>query len=506
MFRNTLFFSIASMTGLVFSFILAPIMLARLGLEQYGVWAVTGAFAAYVGLIDLGISRSLGRFVAVYHARDEPRVVEQCLGLGLIAATIVGAVAAAVAVLAAPAAAGALGDVLTPSEMRAVLLSSAVILGALLFSAALDAVPQGLARYGPPSTSDFASHVLNFSLSVAALLWSRDLVVYAVANAVAGVVSIAFSIISMRIVWGRVSAAIPSRALVREVLGFSLKSQASWIADLVNGQAAKIVLAFFVDVRVAGAFDVAFRAAQAAKHVGLLSMSALIPTATAQITREGARVIGGLYVRYSRRSMAITMPMIVFLCASAPALLVAWLGEVPDDALGVFIALTLGMGVSLTTGVSSQLALSEGRAGAIAWLSAFTAAVTIVSMLVLGPFFELWGIVAGILLGIVAGSVAWLRYWHRLHDLPASAYVNGVGAPTAMSLLAAVPLAAWWLLTSTAVDGRPSAILITLGLGVVFAGIYWPLATRWDLLPEQLRMRGVRRVRQPVGPGAETRA
>ena len=59
LFRNTLAQSASLVAGYLFSFLLAPIMISRLGLDAFGVWAVTGAFATYAGLLDLGIGRSL---------------------------------------------------------------------------------------------------------------------------------------------------------------------------------------------------------------------------------------------------------------------------------------------------------------------------------------------------------------------------------------------------------------------------------------------------------------
>jgi O-antigen/teichoic acid export membrane protein len=110
LFRNTAAATVALVTGYVFSFILAPIMLWRLGLAQFGVWAVTGAFASYAGLMDLGITRGLGRFIAFYHANGNRRAVEQLFTLGLIAVTCVAVVAGTGAFVAAPAVAGALDD------------------------------------------------------------------------------------------------------------------------------------------------------------------------------------------------------------------------------------------------------------------------------------------------------------------------------------------------------------------------------------------------------------
>ena len=66
LFRNTMAQSASFGLGYLYSFLLAPFMIGRLGLDAFGIWAVTGAFASYAGLLDLGIGMSLSRFVAVY--------------------------------------------------------------------------------------------------------------------------------------------------------------------------------------------------------------------------------------------------------------------------------------------------------------------------------------------------------------------------------------------------------------------------------------------------------
>ncbi|MDP9377046.1 MAG: hypothetical protein M3P40_05660 [Actinomycetota bacterium] len=61
--RNSVAQSGAMVTGYIFSFVLASIMLARLGLTLFGVWAFTGAIATYAAVMDLGIRRTVERFV-----------------------------------------------------------------------------------------------------------------------------------------------------------------------------------------------------------------------------------------------------------------------------------------------------------------------------------------------------------------------------------------------------------------------------------------------------------
>ena len=73
LFKNTLAQSAGLLVGYLFSFLLAPLMISRLGLDKFGVWAVTGAFATYAGLLDLGVGRSLARFVALFDAGGDRR-------------------------------------------------------------------------------------------------------------------------------------------------------------------------------------------------------------------------------------------------------------------------------------------------------------------------------------------------------------------------------------------------------------------------------------------------
>src|SRR5712672_3456575 len=136
LFRNTAAQSLPIATTSLFGLILAPIMLSRFGLAQFGVWAVTGALAQYARLLDLGITNSLSRFVALYDAEGDRRAIEETIGIGLIASCAVGVVMIAAAVAAAPLVSDVVG-VLDTGEMRLVLVSAAGVSVAYLLSAVL---------------------------------------------------------------------------------------------------------------------------------------------------------------------------------------------------------------------------------------------------------------------------------------------------------------------------------------------------------------------------------
>ena len=97
----------------------------------------------------------------------------------------------------------------------------------------------------------------------------------------------------------------------------------------------------------------------------------------------------------------------------------------------------------------------------IAGVSAFTAILTIASMLALVPFFELWGVAAGAVIGVVVGALVYIRYFHRAHAIPYRTYLRAVGLPAVVSLVAAAPVALSWLFIA-APDDRPVAALLSL--------------------------------------------
>jgi len=99
LYRNTIagWFEMAILfaSGLI----VPPLLLANLGKEGYGVWLLVGQVTAYLPLLDLGVSSSVGRFVARHNARKDyegvSRVVSSSIFLFLVSSVFVVAATAA---------------------------------------------------------------------------------------------------------------------------------------------------------------------------------------------------------------------------------------------------------------------------------------------------------------------------------------------------------------------------------------------------------------------------
>lgn len=491
LFRNTLAQSASVVVGYLFSFLLAPIMISRLGLDAFGVWAVTGAFATYAGLLDLGIGRSLARFIAVFDAVDERHRIDEAVGLGLVATLLVGALAATVAALGASFVSDKLG-VLDASEMRLVLLASVAIWTVNGIDGVLTAVGIGLRHMVPPNIATTAGATINFAFSIAALALSSSLVVYALANAAAGFVALLPAALAMRYVWRAPYVAWPSTALVKEVLLFSTKNQIGWFADLINFQTDKVVIALLVDIRAAAIYEIASRVVLAVRGVAVLTVSAMIPTTAARIVEEGRQVIGGMYRRYTLRTCAIAFPLFTVTSVTAPFLLIAWLKTAPGDAELLVPFLTLAYFVNITTAVGTTMAIGAGHPGVASTNSVLIALMNVALTVALAPPFGLWGVVAGTFLAVTVGSVIFNARFLRIFGLPLRDLIAAVVPPGTLALGLGIPPAALALAVGVP-TARPSAIFWLAVATTAYVIPYWLIATRRGYLPRKLEFPPFRR-------------
>ena len=490
LFRNTLANGVTLMTAYGFSLILAPIMLGRLGLAQFGVWAVTGALAQYAGLMDLGVRRALSRYVALYDAQDDRRGIQECVGLGLVVVTGLGALCAAGAWLAAPLLSDALG-VLDAGEMRLVLLSSVAIFVLNSYSAVVDAVPIGLRRMVPPNVTGTAGAFVNFSASIAALVASSDLVPYALANAGAAAVTFVLSIGSLIYVWSRPYVSPPAWWRSKEIISFGIKGQLVVVAELVNQQTDKIVIAMIVGPRAAGAYEIAARVVNAVRSTGIITISAMIPTATASIVERGRTVVAEFYSRYTLRSAALSLPLFGVVCVAAPYLLVAWLGEAPGDATRMMVLLSCAFAAPLIAGVAMTLVTADGKPGVVGATALLTAALNVILTIPLALAFDVWGVLLGTLLAEVLGNGVFVARFHHLYAIPAREFARGALPPTALAMVLALPYAAWYAFAGDTPDDRLAALPGLAATAGPYLLAYWPIASRLDMLPQRLAVGAV---------------
>ena len=85
--------------NIVFSFIMAPVIVKALGNYDYGIWEIVISLLGYMGLLDLGIRPAVTRYVAKYSAIKDNTALNQLLNTVFAFSGCVGILACCILVL-----------------------------------------------------------------------------------------------------------------------------------------------------------------------------------------------------------------------------------------------------------------------------------------------------------------------------------------------------------------------------------------------------------------------
>jgi O-antigen/teichoic acid export membrane protein len=69
--------------NLAVMFFLSPFILHTLGITEYGVWQLLTVLTGYMGVLDLGVRASTGRYIILYLGQEEYRKVDETIRTGL---------------------------------------------------------------------------------------------------------------------------------------------------------------------------------------------------------------------------------------------------------------------------------------------------------------------------------------------------------------------------------------------------------------------------------------
>ncbi len=467
--RNTVWQSIPRLLGYVLSFASAPVIVAGLGLREFGIWALTGALAQYASLIDLGAGISLARYIAA-HQDDETRC-GQYMAIGWLAVAFVALVLTIIA-LAIASPLSHLVKGISPAHMRVVLLASVVLICSSMLISVISAFPVGNRRMVAPNIAISIGAVVNFIASVLSIALGAKLPGYALANAGAAVISVAVVAGLVVRAEGPLPFARPSLAQARVFLAYSTKNQIVRLMDLVNYQTDKIVIAFTVGPAAAGAYELANRVSIAVRQVGVYATSAIDIELTSVLRKGGLRAVKARYRRYTEIAAIIGFPAVLLAMATAPLLLRAWLHHVPPNSELVLVALCGAYLIAVSTGVGYGVAIAAGEPGIVAKTSVGTAVANIVLTAALAPIFGIWGVLSGTVVALTVGALAQVAYVHRHYRLSPRAYLDAVGPPLRAYVLLAIPVAV--VSYSHLLESRAASIV-----GLLLVAGYYIIACLW---------------------------
>ncbi|MFO7870635.1 MAG: oligosaccharide flippase family protein [Kiritimatiellia bacterium] len=448
--RNTIFSSLEFGVGLIVSLLLTPYIIAKLGLEQYGIFALVGVLISFCSLLDVvGTGRAFVKYVAEFSAREEHSRINELVSLGFSYYFIFWCtVSGIVYLLRNPI----LALFKFPPELHDDILFvlCAILLVAMIRAsfAVFRSVLLGLQRLD----------VANSMKAIISVLYGAGAVVFLSLGfglrglAMNGVIMAALAGLSQMICcyrlapWLRFRLFSFSKETVRFCFGFGIRIQIAQVSEIVSSHVDKLLLGHFVGMIPVAGYTLGAKIANIGRSVPGQLLPAIVPAASHLEAIADKRRLHELYCRGSKYLAAIALPLTVFMVIEAPAILQLWLGTYASPsavlALQVLpVAYTAGLLVSMARLVARGMGIPqfEMRSALI------IAVVNIVLSTVLIIKFGFVGALIGTTCAAVIGSVYFL---FAFHSFMGRSFIKQIGSkvyPVLILACVTAGLACWGL-------------------------------------------------------------
>jgi O-antigen/teichoic acid export membrane protein len=457
-----------------------PLIVHRMGEEEFGILAIAWVISTYLNIFDLGLGRATTRFVARAIGRDEADTIGTLIWTAIASQLVLGSAAAAVMAIAAKPLLHTVFEVPTNLERTAhvafLVLAASIpfSLMTLSFRGALEAAQRFdlvNAVRGPLGSSNFLMPLVAVSLG-----WDlRGVVALLVVGQIGG--TAAYFLMCLRTFPTFGSSARFDRVAWKTLIGYG-----SWISlsDFIGPiliYLDRLVLGATASVAAVGYYAAPFEIVSRLWIFPTSLVTALFPTF---VTAEGSRArVASLTFRAARLLVLLVTPIAVLLIANGHDILQLWLGS--DFANRSTHALQI-LGVGILANVAAYVPYSVlqavGRADLPAKLYGIELPIHLVSVVLLTSQWGITGAATAWMLRVVLDAVLLYRAASRVVPLyrsdAAAEKLGSVAGLTAAAVAGAllIGLQSWsWYGTTMA----------SASVALAFAVFSW----RWVLTDDE---------------------
>ncbi len=482
--QNAFFNLLGYGASALYAFLLIPMIVSYVGVEQFGLWSLVVALTGYIGLADLGLSTSFVKYIAEYASLDRPDDVNKVVLHGFVFYMGVSLVVLVAGYLLFPF----LYSVLKISSVHFTLAYTIFMLSLLSFGAAstitvVASVLSGIQR------NDVLNIVMTCMLLVKFLaIWfvlhrGFGLVGLTLADLLVTAVTIGPLVVVTKRYYVPLSMRFfrYDRVVMKKLLKFGSQLQVSRVAEIVQSQFDKLLLTRFIGLSAVSLYDFGSRPLGRLRALPLTAITSIVPAVSALEAAEDAVRIRAAVLRSTRYMIVLALPMFAFALCFSGEILTVWLGNsLPQSALTMSIFSI----AYLANVVMGPLALaSQGTGQPQYQMKAML--IQVVLNIVLSTLFVMlagyYGAVAGTTTAMITGTLIFLNwYGKKLWESPASTVAQLVSkplvsvAPSIIGALAAHRLVIEIFLLHSRL-GRGIALVIA---AVTFFPIY-VLMLRW---------------------------
>jgi O-antigen/teichoic acid export membrane protein len=492
--RNSATMAASKVLSAVVSLLMVPVIVARVGIDGFGVWEAFLAAAMLGSLFQNAIAGTLLWRAASEHAANDSAAVSRTLQLGITF------IAAELAVLVPPIV--AFRHELLPflNVPPRFLAAAAVVLpGTLVVTIlggvndSIGAIVSGCQRSGTFAMAQTAAQAVNYAVVLGCLVGGLGLYSMMLGLLAANLATFAVLLVVARGLVGRIRVwpCVPKRSELRALWPYTRSMMMGSIAIVVRGQLTKLITATAASPTWTGYYGIANRLA-ATVLIMLSFFSYPAVSAFAALKAKGnSEGVDALYLQLLR-AVAVASGLVAVVVASGyDRILLVWLGRyLPDVAPMLILLVCTNVLVTILTGIGSSLCKGIGKPQ----LETRYAVVGLLLNLALLPLLTArMGAMGAVLAGAASYVLSGIYFVATLRrETVASSeshYVMAAtGAAIAVSAVAARLLGSLWPVGETRLEGAASLAAVSASGAALFLGMASALGiVRWRSIMSALK-------------------
>ncbi|MBN8764694.1 MAG: oligosaccharide flippase family protein [Thiobacillus sp.] len=318
-----------------------PIVLHHLDTPVYGILTLIMAIVGYFALIDINVTAGSVKFLAEYHASDQPEKTCQVVTLGLGLYAGIGLLGGIGIALAAP---WLVHDVFVITDFREPMALTSLRIAAVAFffsqiQSYLQSIPQGLGRYDISGRYEALFGTVVPLLTVAVVLTGGGLIEVVLFRTLA-------SIANVYLLWRMVRRLLPAfawqrpdRELAGSVLRFSGFAYLKRIATITGEQSDKLIIGALVNMRALTYYTIP--ATLIGRVFALVNRlgSVMFPMASALAATQQQGKLNEIYLVATRYTVYLNGSLSILLIVTGHTALQLWVGRFIADQSAVILAL-----------------------------------------------------------------------------------------------------------------------------------------------------------------------
>lgn len=345
---------------LVSRIFLPPLILSKLSLEEYGVWATCFILIGYLGMGAFGVSSVYVRYTASYAAKGEYDAINRLVSTGLVVVTAVNLALLAGVWFLLPAVVEMfhVEPAFRETAQTLLFVTTTVFLLDLSFGVFGD-VLTGLQYIHRTNVIWVATFLVEAILIVALLLAGLGIWALLWAFVIRYFLQVVASLVVCRQALPGLSVHPRNfdRSMLKLFYRYGGIVQISGLLSMLMRSIEKVLAGAFIGVRATGLFDVGEKLPMMGAWLPTSFAAALMPASSDLHTKDRSEEIRKLYLKGCRYNSILSGLMMGAMAAFAGPLLVLWLG--PDekfhDAAAIMAWFALPYQLHVLTGPGTSL-------------------------------------------------------------------------------------------------------------------------------------------------------